>query len=270
MTTQVAPATSLLRRGHALPTLARAEAGRILRHPVYLLLLAYFLLIGGVETAQLGPPPRAAVAETLTYLGLMFVGPATFFAANLVASSARRARAESQLDAAPTGAQARTLATCLGLLGPTAVAIVLVVALWVVEHAGTDLPRAQGPAELAAIPLCTLGGGLAGVAAARWLPWPGAPMLVIFVLIAWVVLSITNRGDLWWTWTAPWSLSPSFHDSAALRGGSQLWHAVYLACLCLLAGTAALLRFRPHRRALFALGAVLMVSALVASWAQLP
>jgi len=247
-----------------------AEAGRILRHPVYLLLLAYFLLIGGVETAQLGPPPRAAVAEMLTYLGVMFVGPATFFAANLVASSARRARAESQLDAAPTGAQARTLATCLGLLGPTAVATVLAVVLWVVEHAGPDLPQAQAPAELAVIPLCTLGGGLVGVAAARWLPWPGAPMLVMFVLIAWVVFSIVNRGHPWWTWSAPWSLSPAFHDSAALRGGSQVWHAAYLASLCLLASTAALLRFRPHRRVLLALGAVLVVSALVAAWAQLP
>jgi len=131
--------------GAAVGTLARREAWRMVRHPVYLVLLLYFVLIGGVEVVNLGLPSREAVRELGTVLGLLWLGPATFFAANLVASSARRAHAESQLAAAPTTAQARTLATCLGVLGPTAAATGFAAILWLVEHAGDTLDRAQGP-----------------------------------------------------------------------------------------------------------------------------
>ena len=252
--------------GAAVSTLARREAWRMVRHPVYLVLLLYFVLLSGVEAVSLGLPSRGTVRELLTTLGLMWLGPATFFAANLIASSARRAHAESQLAAAPTTAQARTLATCLGVLGPTAVAIGFAQLLWLVEHAGDNLDRAQGPAELAVIPLCTLGGGLLGVAVARWLPWRGAPLIVLFALIAWVV-AVMDRGDL--QWTAPWTMSPGYYDQTPLTAGSQGWHAVYLLGLGLLAAVAALLRYPSYRRPLLTLGAVLWIGTLAACWAQL-
>ena len=254
-------------RAPALGTLARREAWRMVRHPVYLLLLVYFVLIGGVETADIGLPSRETARSFLVTFGLVFFGSATFFAVNLVASSARRARAESQLAAAPITPQARTLATCLGVLGPAAVATGFAAALWLVERVGTDLPRAQGPAELAVIPLCALGGGLLGVAAARWVPWPGAPLIVMVSLVAWVV-AVMNHGEL--RWTAPWTLSPGYHDDVLLAAGSQSWHAVYLLGLTLLAGVAALLYHRSNRRPLLAVGALLWVGTLAACWAQLP
>ena len=43
--------------GAAVGTLARREARRTARHPVYLVLLLYFLVLGGVQAASLGPAP---------------------------------------------------------------------------------------------------------------------------------------------------------------------------------------------------------------------
>jgi hypothetical protein len=251
--------------GAAVGTLARREAWRMLRHPVYLVLLFYYVLLVGVGTGSVGIPSRETARELLTVLGLLWLGPATFFVANLIASSARRANAESQLAAAPTTAQARTLATCLGVLGPTAVAAGFATILWLVEHAGNTLDRAQGPAELAVIPLCTLGGGLLGVAVARWLPWRGVPLIVLFALIAWVV-AVMDRGDL--RWTAPWTMSPGYYGEDWLVAGSQVWHAIYLLGLALLAAVAALLRYPSYRRPLLTLGAALWVGTLGACWAQ--
>ena len=253
--------------GAAVGTLARREAWRIIRHPVYVVLLLYSVVLDAAQAAGQGLSSREAVRYVAVMLGLLWLGPATFFAANLVASSARRAHAESQLAAAPTSAPARTLATCLGVLGPTAAATGFAAILWLVEHVGDTLDRAQGPAELAVIPLCTLGGGLLGVAVARWLPWRGVPLIVVFALIAWVV-AVMKHGDLWWT--APWTMSPGYYDDVPMTAGSQSWHAVYLLGLGLLAAVAALLRFRSYRRPLLALGAALWIGTLAACWAQLP
>jgi len=252
--------------GAAVGTLARREASRILRHPVYLVLLVYFMVIAGLEGSASGFQERDLVREVASTLGLLWIGPATFFAANLVASSARRAHAESQLAAAPTTGQARTLATCLGVLGPTAVAAGIAGALWLAEHVGGTMSAAQGAAELAAIPLFALGGGLLGVAVAQWLHWRGAPLTVMFALIAWVVV-VSGRGGL--RWTAPWSVAPQYFGDIP-PAGSHSWHAGYLLGLGLLAAVAAVLRYPSHRRPLLALGAAIGIATLAAGWAQLP
>jgi hypothetical protein len=251
----------------AVGPLARREAYRIGTHPAYPVLLLYFLVLGGAQAATDGLPARDAVRHVLIIVGLLWFGPATFFTTNLVASSARRSHAESQLAAAPLSASARTLATCLGVLGPTAAATGFAAILWLVEHAGDPVSRAQGAAELAVIPLCTLGGGLLGAAVARWLPWRGLPLVVLFALIAWVV-AVMQHGAVWWT--APWTMSPAYYETYTMGAGSHAWHAVYLLGLALLAGVAAMLRHRPHRRPLVALAAVAWIATIAACWAQLP
>jgi hypothetical protein len=251
----------------AVGVLARREAYRIGAHPVGVVLLLYFLVLGGAQAASDGLAAWDAVHHVLLIVGLLWFGPATFFVTNLVASSARRSNAESQLAAAPLSASARTLAACLGVLGPTAVATGFAAVLWLVEHAGASVSRVQGVAELAVIPLCTLGGGLLGAAVARWFPWRGLPLVVLFALIAWVV-AVTEHGALWWT--APWTMSPAYYQTYTMGAGSHAWHAVYLFGLALLAGVAALLRHRPHRRLLLVLAAVAWIATIAACWAQLP
>jgi hypothetical protein len=251
--------------GAAVGPLAEREAWRIVRHPINLAMLAYFVLLGGLQAAGGGLAGREAVRELLLVLGLLWFGPATFFAANLVASSGRRSRAESQLASAPTTGYARTLAACLGVLGPTAAAALFAAIVWFVEHVGGSLDHAQGPGELAVIPLCALGGGLLGVAVAQWMPWRGAPLVVLFALIAWVV-AVMDRGEL--QWTSPWTMSRAYYKDAQLAPGSPVWHAAYLLGLSLLAAVPALLRHPSHRRPLLALGAAVLAATLVAGWVQ--
>jgi hypothetical protein len=251
----------------AVGTLAGREGRRIVGHPITLVLLGYFVVLGVLTaiTSRLSAGP--AIHLALLLIGLLWFGPATFFAANLVASSARRAHVESQLAAAPTDESQRTLAVLAGVLVPTAVAAGFAAVLALVEHSGIALDRVQGPGELAAVPLCALGGGLLGVAVARWLPWRGMPLVVMFALIAWAV-AVMNRGALWWI--APWTMSPVYYGNDAMGAGSHGWHAVYLLGLCGLAAIAALLRYPAHRRLLLALGALAGIVTLTAALAQLP
>jgi hypothetical protein len=251
----------------AIGALARREAYRIGTHPAGVVLLLYFLVLGGAQAAGDGLAARDAVHHVLLIVGLLWFGPATFLVTNLVASSAHRSHADAQLAAAPLSASARTLATCLGVLGPTAAATGFAAILWLVEHTGDPVSRAQGAAELAVIPLCTLGGGLLGVAVARWLPWRGLPLMVLFALIAWVV-AVMERGAVWWT--APWTMSPAYYQTSTMGAGSHGWHAVYLFGLALLAGVTALLRYRSHRRLLLAFAAVTWIGTVTAGWVQLP
>jgi membrane protein YdbS with pleckstrin-like domain len=249
-------------------SLALVEGRRILLHPVYLIIAGFLLLTAGVGSGEGGVWGREEFREALTSFGLLYYGLVTFFAANLVASSARRAEAESQLAPTPTDPRARTLATGLGVLLPAMLGVVWAVSLWSVEHLGNPaIDRVQSAAEVAVIPLCALGAGLLGVAVARWLPWPGAALVVVVALIAWVVV---GNGHGAFGWTSPWSVSPNFQDESRLRAGSQAWHAVYLFFLCLLAGTAALLRHPPRSWQLLMAGAIFAIGAVVSGFAQLP
>ena len=92
---EVAPSAS-----RAVGALARREAYRIGTHPVGLVLLLYYLVLGGAQATSDGLAARDAVHHVLLIVGLLWFGPATFFVTNLVASSARRSNAESQLAAA--------------------------------------------------------------------------------------------------------------------------------------------------------------------------
>lgn len=166
--------------GRAVLLLGRREAWRMLRHPVYVL-----AVVGLIAAGSEGPMRDARfVAQqagqgTLTYGAL-----ATLFAANLVASSARRTGAAAQLGAVPLDPQLRTASVCLGVLaGPVALAGLLTAALAWIERdlgpaAATEYRGQYGVHhgwEYAQLPLIWLGAGLLGVAVARWLPWPGAP-----------------------------------------------------------------------------------------------
>jgi hypothetical protein len=246
-------------------TLGRFEAWRLVRHPLHLAGLALFLLV-----VVLTPDDGARDAfSAVTTGGLAFHGVLTFFAANLVTSRSSRDGSEELLASAPTGERGRTGAACLAVLGPVAVdVLVVVVATGVYEALGLFEVRPT-PAHLLTMPLLVLGGGLLGVMTARWLPFPGAALLVMAGMVA---------ADLWTTGPGAYFLGTYvdftvWTDSGAWGGlvpGSAGWHAAYLACLCGMAAVGALLRDRGRRRALLALGALLTAGAVLTGWAQLP
>jgi len=271
MTTVRAPSgAAISNRGAAVRPvlrLAATEGRRILLHPVHLLFGAALVAIIGIST-----DPRtlfgdaATIAEGLEYIFLLYYGLVVFFAANLVASSPCRSGAGSQLAATPVAGQRRTAALCLGALAPAAVAG-LVAALILQLSRASAIYQAPSAAEVAVLPLCALGAALLGIAVSQWLPWPVVPLGVMVVVVFWVGFV---QGKASWAWSAPWTASHKFVDDPTLLGGSQGWHAVYLAGLATLAALAALLRREANRRRLLLVAGLIATGTVVAGTLQLP
>lgn len=252
----------------AVLRLARVEGRRMLLHPVHLALVLAVLAVGVTDDPLTVFRQPAAAKEALDTVFILYYGLVVYFSANLVASSARRSGADTQFDATPLTGQARTAASCLGVLAPTGVAGLAAVVIHAVTYGGAVvLPDALSPAELLVIPLYTLGAGLLGIAVARWLPWPGMPLGVMVALFMWVAVA-DGHGN--WAWSMPWTASYAIVEQPALLGGSQVWHTVYLGGLTTLAGVAAVLPHRRRRRGLLATGVLVAAATLVAGTLQLP
>src|SRR5215218_164115 len=84
--------------------LARVQARRIVRHPALLVSLAWLAL--GVGFGSPGTPYEQY--SMATGMLIFITGPATFFAANLVATSERRTYADEWTPALPMPAARRT------------------------------------------------------------------------------------------------------------------------------------------------------------------
>jgi len=263
------------RAARAVALLGWREGRRMLTKPVYLFIVGALFLTFGVSAVDATTISRSDVHRVLGLL-LTYGALATLFAASLVATSARRTGAESQFCAAPLDPQLRTLATGLGvLLGPTAVASLLTVGLAYVERGlGSPLPAMFSGWEYVQLPLTWLGAGLLGLAVARWLPWPGVPLAVFVGLIAWTVWSATLiYHGRWGGFLMPYVITSQdvFGLGTGSSDGHLGWHAVYLLGLCLLAVTAALLRYRPLReRAVLGFGVLAAFLTVSAAWLQLP
>jgi hypothetical protein len=253
----------------ALPVwvvLGATEVRRVVRHPVFLGCLAFIAITAGVD---LRPGPREAYS-VVTGVASFFIGPFTFFAANLLASRDRRHRTEEWLSALPAGSQQRTAASLLACFGPVGIATLLTLVAYVGFSAAGIFVRDPHPLELLSGPLCVLGGGLLGVMVARWAPWPGAAALVMVALVA-VHVSLSERLRLLGAYVefaryAETNLS----DWAGVIDGSRGWHVVYVAALCAMAATGALLVDARRRLPVLAVGGVFTACAVVAGWAQLP
>ena len=122
--------------------------------------------------------------SAVTGLLVFLAGPSTFFASNLVATSERRRGAE-RLDAAHCRCLPCDRTSALLLSGVAAAAAALVLDLLLIAVSG---PGQVGPAlrwaHVATVPVAVLGAAVLGVAVARLLPWPGAPLVVMVGLVA--------------------------------------------------------------------------------------
>lgn len=242
------------------------EARRLARHPVLWPVPVVVIVTSVLDGASGG--------RTASYwYGTIFVAVAFFapmfvlFAANLVASGARRGRAEEVLAVTPTTDTRRTWAMCLGVALPlAATGAVAAGAMALLDSVTTIGPEDfQTPGELAQLPFILAGAGLLGVLAARWLAFAGG-VVIMFVLATLGGVVVFGRFDagIWWMW---WSTSRTFEDVPPVPGEPWL-HTAYLAGLCACAAIAAVHRDRWPRLAV--VGGPVLAVTLVLGWLQLP
>jgi hypothetical protein len=244
------------------------EARRLARHPVLWPVPVVVIVTSALDGASDG--------RTAGYwYGTIFVDVAFFapmfvlFAANLVASGARRSRAEEMLNVTPTTDMRRTWAMSLGVALPLAgVGVVAAGAMALIDSVN-DIPPKDllAAGELAQLPFILAGAGLLGVLAARWLPFAGG-VVIMFIAATIGGLVVFGRFDagVWWMW---WSTERTIGKGAPVPGEPWL-HAAYLAGLCACATVAAVYRDRTQWRRLALVGGPVLATTLVLGWLQLP
>jgi hypothetical protein len=245
--------------------LARVQAIRIMRHPVFLLGLGWYVVLVGV-----GERPHGLYAEYSTVTGSVayVVGPIAFFAANLVATSGRRSGADEWTPSLPMTRLHRTTALLLACLAPAAFAAVLDLAVLLLIRSYGGLDMHVYWQHLASVPITVLGGAVLGVAVARLLPWTGVPLVVVVGLVSFNLWITTKDPYLGFyvdfpVWTTPANMVP------AMVPGDPSWHLVFLLALTGLAACGALLRDARRWWLPFTGGAVLGALVLVAGTLQL-
>jgi hypothetical protein len=242
------------------------EARRLARHPALWPVPAVVAVTSALDSATGGR--TAGYWYGTVFVGVAFFAPMfVLFAANLVASGARRSRAEEMLDVTPATDTRRTWAMALGVALPLAGVGAIAVGTMALIDSVNDIPAKdlQTAGELAQLPFILAGAGLLGVLAARWLPFAGG-VLIVFLVATLGGLVVFGRFDsgIWWFW---WSTSAPFEGVPPVPGEPWL-HAAYLAGLCACAAVAAVYRTRLPRLAL--IGGPLLAATLVLGWFQLP
>ncbi len=247
------------------------QGRRLARHP---LVLAGAVLSGLLLQYGLREPPGGALAA-LTQAVPFYLGPSTFLAAYLSATTDRRARSGDLVDAAPVPARVRAAGALAGVLGPVTVAACLVGTAGMIHAASRGGSAPVGPADIASAPLVVCGAGLLGVATAYWIPWRGGAALVLAGLVLWCFAGRVESAPQAVAETLPWQLLTPYvellhPDTGARLPGSMVWHDAYLVCLNLLAAVAALLATPGPRRRLLVAAVALAGGAALAGWRQLP
>jgi hypothetical protein len=294
------PVARASRQKRLVPSLARAESRRLLRHPVFLVGLTLSTVSFATSqdiapanvayhwySASIGGPYMDLCGSALLWLAL-----ATLVATNLAALRSRRDRTEDTYDSLPAGARARTAAQLLAVAWPLVIGAVLVAAAFPYVGAGDGLfvaydGRKAVPSgfELAQGPLFVLVLGVLGVALAVWVPRFGVTLLVAFAIFAieWIfVFSIGVLSPLHWLvpladpakyTRARAHFPPGTPKQDGLAGfalGAAGWHLLYLVGLAVVLAALALLRHSSRGRLLgaFAIAvAVLVAAALPQLWA---
>lgn len=277
--TAVAAPVQAERAPSLLRPLARIEAVRYARHPVF---LVGFVLGAVLSAGRTGPMELDWQVMPAFFLGVLGIVVAARLTRSTDAS-------EAVISSAPVPTTVRTAALCLACLVPATAGLVLAVwhRLWVVLadpapefYYGTYDTVERNVVTIVLPVFFSLGGPLLGVAVGRWLRFPGAALLVVVVTIAWsqfaAYLDLSNPPSavsrtlhLLTPYTA-WAITDGDGERpvTVIRSltGSPGWYAVWVLCLCGLAAVAALWRGAGDaaRRVLLRWGAGLVAAALVA------
>jgi hypothetical protein len=273
-TTARKPQTDLT-MSRSLIALARADALRFARHPLFLFSAATMLLFLGIGIAH---QRVVDIGVEGTILPAFIVGVFGFVVAHRLTTSLRRSG--DLADTAPVTAQRRTVALCLACLVPMSLGILVALssvvfgAIWRPSLPGGHVAWFGYEPDLTIwailvgdVVLACLGGPLLGIAVARWAPFRGSALLGMCVLV--IGVAILSQLPSAWYVVAPWTI---FNDEQLVNGKYQLswvrdgvspvWWCGYVACLCGLAVLAALLRENMHRRRLYASAGVLIALAV--------
>ena len=253
------------REGPVRWALARFEARRLLRHPLFLAGIA-----GSV--AILATTSDVGRVSTLAGYCFTFVGAAiwTCFAVGLAAGRQRRDAADDFYAGQPVAPRVRTEAALLSLgsAGLAGAALIAIAALAQTGFDGTLVVAGERyalrPLELVQGPIYLLMAGTLGVLVGTW-TGRGYPVLITGLILFFPPVA-------WGPWMVFGDDVPRSFDMDWLTGASVGWHVVGLAGLTALAAAGALARHdRRPRIALLALaGAVAAVCGLALGMASPP
>jgi hypothetical protein len=263
-----------------LARLARIEATRYARHPLFLVGFVLALASSGTY----GPVELDHQVVPAFFLGVLGIVVGN----RLVTGSERSAPV---IDAAPVSETIRTAALCLACLVPGAAGVVVVLfhRIWVqvdppmaYEYAGYDaLDRTL--ITLAIPVVACVGGPLLGVVVGRWARFRGSAILTVVVVWLWAsicgyisqnldgaglaarVLHLLTPYTAFLETNTESNAAPTLVTSFTV---SPFWFLVWTLALCALAAAAALLRgadgaVRTRLLRRFAASAALAVVALV-------
>jgi hypothetical protein len=253
-----------------VPTLARAEAVRLLRHPFMVFGFTIFVLTTGYSL--LVDTSATTAFSLIDSFPSFYPGVLAILAGSLVASRDHRAGTGELLTALPGRAVERVLASSLACLAPAALTLVLILVLhglYLQQGVYVDVP---GPAHLTQGAVSVLGGALFGVMVGTWAPTRSAALvaLVVMVLANVWVQDDSNRALFglsigWGEWG-----STDGRVWGGLVPGSPGWHVAYLLGLCGLAACAALLRVAPRRGPVLLAAVISLALAVAGGVGQLP
>jgi len=264
-------AIALPRTPDVVPVLALAEARRLLQHPVMVGAFGLWAVLTTFGTLLADPRGRD-VFEAIGSGQSWAPGLPAIFAAYLVTTRERRARTLDVLGSLPVRDLDRVRALCLAALGPGLVSLVLNVVAMVALEARHDFPAPVSAAHVLLPPLTVVGAVLLGVMLAVWAPFPLAPALATIVMVAFhVVAEGRDLGHLfvpavfWAAWP-----QPGGDHWIGYVSGSPWGHLVYVAGLCGLAATGALMRVTPRPARQVPLGLVALTVTVAGAFLQLP
>jgi hypothetical protein len=244
---QTTPATG------RLGALARVEALRYARHPVFLIGTALCLLV--TWSTMSSPTEDYYTAPMFVAFFLGVFGMVVGF--RLTRSLERSAEA---IDPAPVSVQQRVGALIAACLLPGAVGLALTLALLVGLDAkadwvlGTWSSVERLPIFLGMGAVSSVGGPLLGVAAARWLRFPGAVVVPVVTVVGWVflvngytsahqdsTLALVGRMLSPFAFWATQDTQDGPHRVETWRGNPWA-HLAVVVLLCVVAALVALLR----------------------------
>lgn len=242
--------------------LARAEVGRLVRHPLSAVGIGLTALATWGVFGRGGDLSRDGAIFGLIvwpFAGMMLI------ATNLAASRPRRHGTDELFDSLPGTREARTLGHAVSLVGPMLVVVAMAGVLFVYGRlsGGTGSPP---PVEIA------IGVVLVGCAGAVGLlldRLTGRAMLAVPVVIGIGILEgnlASDRVPLFWHQLAPWTPVNELPTEVWVRPSG--WHLIYLVGIGAVLVGVAVLRHRRSRRAVAAVIAAVAVAA-GAGWAQI-